>query len=90
VVINTTVDSDSSGGKGEEKGEEDIGITARRLKEFRAKTKEQEDILASLPKSTSENPFPEHKEPTQDELKKYSTKPDPKSLRTNPKGGCDY
>lgn len=64
--------------------------TVQRLREFRAKTKEQEERLAAQPKSTSTNPFPEHKEPTQDELKKHNTKPDPKSLRTNPKGGCDY
>jgi hypothetical protein len=64
--------------------------TVQRLREFRAKTKKQEDMIAAQPKSTKDNPFPDHSEPTQAQVKKYSTKPDPKSLRTNPKGGCDY
>jgi hypothetical protein len=64
--------------------------TVQRLREFRLKTQNQEDMIAAQPKSTKDNPFPDHKHPTQEELKKYNAKPDPKSLRTNPKGGCDY
>lgn len=62
----------------------------KRLEEFRAKTKKQEEALAAQPRSTIDNPFPDHKALSQDELKKYSTKPDPKSLRQRPQGGCDY
>lgn len=61
-----------------------------RIKSFRQKTREQEERIAKIPKATPDNPFPEHEHPSDKELKKYTTKPDPKSLRTNPNGGCDY
>lgn len=74
--------------KREEQQKEDENPAVRRLREFRAKTKEQEERIANMPKSTEGNPFPDHKEMTNPE--KYSNKPDPKTLRTNPNGGCDY
>lgn len=65
--------------------------TKNRIKSFMKKTKEQEQRISQTPKVTEDNAFPEHVMPSEVELnKKYQTKPDPKSLRTNPKGGCDY
>jgi hypothetical protein len=57
-------------------------------KELRKKVREQEERLSKIPKVTPDNPFPDHE--AAKDIEKYTTKPDPKSLRTNPKGGCDY